>query len=92
KRNYIVLNQPRQESKGELTVEQFEEGISHKVDFVVPYGKAVAAEALNFGEPLAARRCTTSAAFAAIAGEMIGDRPRTVPMLQRLLRRGKSGA
>lgn len=92
KRNYIVLNQPRQESKGELTVEQFEDGISHKVDFVVPYGKAVAAEALNFGEPLAARRCSTSAAFAAIAGEMIGDRPRTVPMLQRLLRRGKSGS
>lgn len=91
-RNYIVLNQPRQESKGELTVDQFEEGIGMKVDFVIPYGKAVAAEALNFGEPLAARRCTTSAAFAAIAGEMIGDRPHTVPMLQRLLRRGRGGA
>lgn len=91
KRNYIVLNHPRQDNKGELTVEQFEEGIGQKVDFVIPYGKALAAEALNFGEPLASRRCPAGAAYAAVAGELIGDRPRTVSMLQRLLRKNRAG-
>lgn len=87
KRTYLVLNHPRQDSKGELTVEQFEEAIGHKIDFVIPYGKGAAAEALNFGEPVAAKRSATSAALAAIGGELIGDRPRTISMLQRLLRK-----
>ncbi len=87
KRTYLVLNHPRQDSKGELTVEQFEEAIGQKIDFVIPYGKAAAAEALNFGEPLAAKRSATSAALTAIGGELIGDRPRTISMLQRLLRK-----
>lgn len=91
RRNYIALNHPRQDSKGELTVEQFEEGIGHKVDFVIPYGKSMAAESLNFGEPLASRKCAASAAFASIAGELIGDRPHTVSMLQRLLRNKRAG-
>ncbi len=91
RRNYIALNHPRQDSKGELTVEQFEEGIGHKVDFVIPYGRAMAAESLNFGEPLASRKCPAAAAFAGIAGELIGDRPRTVSMLQRLLRSNRAG-
>lgn len=90
RRTYIVLNHPRQDSKGELTVEQFESAIRQKVDFVVPYGKAMAAEALNFGEPLAERRCPAAAAFTAIAGELIGDRPRSVSMLRRLLRNKRS--
>jgi len=89
RRTYIVLNHPRQDVKGELTVEQFESAVRQKVDFVVPYGKALAAEALNFGEPLAERRCPASAAFASIAGELIGDRPRSVSMLNRLLRSKK---
>ncbi|MGZ0187434.1 MAG: AAA family ATPase [Alphaproteobacteria bacterium] len=78
RRNYIALNHPRQDSKGELTVEQFEEGIGQKVDFIIPYGRSTAAESLNFGEPMAARKCPASAAFAGISGELIGDRPRTV--------------
>ena len=86
KRTYLALNHPRQDSKGQLTVEQFEEAVGQKVDFVIPYGKATAAEALSFGEPLASRRCPASAAFTAISGELIGDRPRTVSMLSRLLR------
>jgi len=86
RRTYLALNHPRQDSKGQLTVEQFEEAIGQKVDFVIPYGKATAAEAMNFGEPLASRRCPAAAAFTAISGELIGDRPRTVSMLRRLLR------
>jgi len=89
RRTYLALNHPRQDSKGQLTVEQFEEAVAHKVDFVIPYGRATAAEALNFGEPLASRRCPASAAFTAISGELIGDRPRTVSMLRRLLRQKK---
>lgn len=91
RRNYLVLNHPRQDSKGELTVDQFEEAIGQKVDFVVPYGRATAAEALNFGEALASRRCPASAAFTSVAGELIGGRPRTVSMLQRLLRSKRNG-
>lgn len=91
RRNYIALNHPRQDAKGELTVEQFEEGIGQKVDFIIPYGKSTAAEALNFGELLASRKCPASAAFASVAGELIGDRPRTVSMLQRLLRKKRGG-
>lgn len=91
KRNYLVLNHPRQDSKGELTVDQFEEAIGQKVDFVIPYGRAMAAEALNFGEALASRRCPASAAFTAVAGELIGSRPHTVSMLQRLLRNKRNG-
>ncbi|MEQ9121602.1 MAG: hypothetical protein RIM80_03440, partial [Alphaproteobacteria bacterium] len=89
RRTYLALNHPRQDSKGQLTVEQFEEAVGHKADFVIPYGRATAAEALNFGEPLASRRCPASAAFTAISGELIGDRPRTVSMLRRLLRHKK---
>ena len=86
KRNYIVLNHPRQDTKGELTVEQIEESIGQKIDFVVPFAKAAAVEAMNFGEPLAAKRSAAAGALAAIGGELIGDRPRTISMLQRLLR------
>ncbi len=91
RRTYLVLNHPRQDSKGELTVEQFEDAVGQKADFIIPYGRALAAEALNFGEPLASRRCPASAAYAAVAGELIGDRPRTVSMLRRLLRHKHAG-
>lgn len=91
KRTYIVLNHPRQDVKGELNAEQFETAVRQKVDFLVPYGKAMAAEALNFGEPLASRSGSAAQSFTAIAGELIGDRPRTVSMLQRLLRKKRKG-
>ena len=86
RRNYIALNHPRQDSKGELTLDQFEEGVGQKVDFVIPYGRGTAAEALNFGEPMASRKCNATASFAAVASELIGQSPRTTSLLKRLLR------
>jgi pilus assembly protein CpaE len=86
-RNIVALNHARGETRGEISLAQFEEGIGRPVDFVVPWGKAAVDEALNFGRPVASGKSPITDSIVAMAGDLVGEKPETVSLLKRLLKR-----
>ena len=82
----LVLNRRWPASEGDLTVEEIEKALNHRIDVVIPFGKGQLVGAENAGELVASKPSPVTDALTELVQELSG-RPRTkTTLLQRLIK------
>jgi len=86
----LVLNRRWPQSDGDLSIEEIEKALNHRIDVTIPFGKSLFVTAENAGELVTAKPSPITDAFTDLVQELSG-RPRTkTTLLQRLMKRATS--
>lgn len=91
----LVVNQPRQSGKMELSIGDFEDAIGRRASHVLPYDRESAGRAENLGPPVVAAKGALSEALQRMGDDLAGRSPEVKavkaagllnhPLLRRLL-------
>ena len=86
----LVLNRRWPQCDGDLSIEEIEKALSHRIDVTIPFGKAAFVTAENAGELVTAKPSPITDAFTELVQELSG-RPRSkTTLLQRLMKKATS--
>ncbi|HXZ69152.1 MAG TPA: AAA family ATPase [Alphaproteobacteria bacterium] len=86
----LVLNRRWPQSDGDLSIEEIEKALNHRIDVTIPFGKSLFVTAENAGELVVAKPSPVTDAFTDLVQELSG-RPRTkTTLLQRLMKKATS--
>jgi Flp pilus assembly CpaE family ATPase len=86
----LVLNRRWPQSDGDLSIEEIEKALNHRIDVTIPFGKNLFVTAENAGELVTAKPSPITEAFTELVQELSG-RPRTkTTLLQRLMKKATS--
>lgn len=82
----LVLNRRWAPSEGDLSVEEIEKALNHRIDVTIPFGKGIVVATENAGELIATKACPVTDALTELVQELSG-RPRVKStLLERLVK------